>query len=74
MPQALVLQLVERDKHQGATLAGRRWRLDQEVLFTALFIGALLHRAHAKLVGLRRIARLGVGDRNMRNVLDLVVH
>ncbi|MGI8839584.1 MAG: hypothetical protein ACR2F8_02175 [Caulobacteraceae bacterium] len=48
---ALVVQLVERDEHQGARLAGRRRRLDQQIPLAAPLKGALLHGAHAHLVG-----------------------
>ena len=61
---ALILQLVESDEHQRATLARRRRRFDQQILLAALLEGALLHRPHAELIGLGRAAIAGVGNRN----------
>ena len=49
---ALVVELVQRDEHQRAGLARCRRRLDQQILLTALGIGALLHGAHPQRVGL----------------------
>ena len=60
-------ELVERDEHERAALARGRRRLDQQILLAALLIGALLHRPHAKRVGLGRAAVAGVGDRNGRD-------
>lgn len=57
---ALIGQLVERDEHQRAALARGRRRLDQQILLTAFFEGALLHRPHAEFVGLGRAAVAGV--------------
>ena len=56
---ALVVQLVERDEHQRAALAGGRRRLDQQILLAALVIGALLHRraCRARWPWLRRPLR-----------------
>ena len=51
--EALILKFVERDKHERAALARRGRRLDEQVLFTALFVGALLHRPHTKRVRFR---------------------
>ena len=67
LPQLLVLQLVERDVHQGTGLAGRRRRLDDQVLFAALGERAFLHHAHAHFVRPRRGAGAGILDRNGRN-------
>ena len=49
--QTLLVQLVERNKHQRPRLARRRRRLDQQVLLTAHGVSALLHGAHAQRVG-----------------------
>src|SRR5262245_35815674 len=53
---SLIVKLVERDEHERAAFPRRGWRLDQQVLLTPLFVGALLHRPHAKLVHLGRAA------------------
>ena len=58
----LVGELVERDEHQRAALARRGRRLDEEVLLAALFVGLLLHGAHAERVGFRGAAGAGIGD------------
>ena len=50
--QPLIVQLVERDKHQCARLPRGGRRLDQQILLTPLVVGALLHLAHAHRVGL----------------------
>ena len=50
--QALVVQLVQRNKHQCSRLARGRGRLDQQILLAAPGVGALLHGAHAQRVGL----------------------
>ncbi len=60
--QALVVQLVQRNEHQRTGLARSRWRLDQQVLLTALGVGALLHGTHAQLVGLAGCAGACGGD------------
>jgi ATP-dependent DNA helicase RecG len=65
--QTLVAQLVERDEHQGPRLPRCRRRLDEQILFAAFGIGALLHRAHTQRVGLGRCARARRGDRHRRN-------
>ena len=60
--QTLVIQLVQRDKHQGAGLARCGWRFDQQVLFAALGIGTFLHGAHAQLVGLAGCSSMRCSD------------
>jgi hypothetical protein len=61
----LVVELVQRDEHQRARFARGRRRLDQQILLTTLGISALLHGAHAQLVGFagRAGARRGDGHR-----------
>src|SRR3546814_5622040 len=65
LPQTLVRQLVERDEHERPAFAGRRGRFDKQILLAALLVGAFLHGAHPKGVGLGRCATLcgGNGDR-----------
>ena len=60
--QALIVQLVQRDEHQRPAFAASRGRLDQKVLLSPLFIGALLHDAHAEFVGRGRTAVAGIRD------------
>src|SRR5262249_27451986 len=59
-----IVKLVERDEHKSAAFSPRGWRLDQQVLLTPFFVGALLHRPHAKLVDLGRAAVAGIRDRD----------
>ena len=56
LPQPLVVQLVQRNKHQRAGFARCRWRFDQQVLLATLGVGFHLHGAHAQFVGLARCA------------------
>ena len=72
LAQILIGQLVERDEHQCAALAGGRRRLDQQILLAALFKGAFLHRAHAQLVRLCGGAALRIADGNGRDGLGHV--
>ena len=65
--EALVVQLVQRDEHQRARLAGGRRRLDQQVLLATLGVGALLHRAHAQRIDLAGRAGARGGDRDRRD-------
>ncbi len=62
--EPLIVELVEGDEHERAALARGRRRLDEQVLLAALLVGALLHRPHAKRVGLGRTAVAGIGDRD----------
>ncbi|MNH87254.1 hypothetical protein D3C87_1322810 [compost metagenome] len=50
--QALVMQLIQRDKHQGTGLPRCGGRFDQQVLLAAFGVGAFLHGTHAQLIGL----------------------
>ena len=58
------MELVEGDEHERPALARSGRRLDQQILLAALLVGALLHRPHAKRIGLGRAAVAGVGNRN----------
>ena len=62
--EPLIVELVERDEHERAALARGGRRFDEKVLLAPLFIGAFLHRPHAKRVGLGRAAVAGIGNRN----------
>src|SRR5581483_1922913 len=44
--ESLILQLVERDEHEGAALARGGRGFDEQVLLAPLFICTLLHRPH----------------------------
>ena len=72
--QPLIGQFVQRDEHERAALAGRRGRLNKQILLAALLIGALLHRAHPKGVGLGRTAGLGIRHRDGRNGFHFFRH
>src|SRR5215469_3708614 len=65
--QALILQLVERDKHERTALAGRGRGLNEQVLLAPLLIGALLRGPHTKRVRLCRTAVADIGNRNGGN-------
>lgn len=62
--EALMLELVQCDKHEGAALTGCGRRLDEQELLTALLVGAFLHGPHAERVRLggATVARVGDGD------------
>ena len=59
---ALVVQLIQGHKHEGAALARSRRGLNQQVLRTTMFIHSLLHLTHAQLIRIHATARLGVVD------------
>ena len=61
---ALIVQLVQRDEHQRPALSRRGRRFDQQILLTPFIICALLHLAHAHLVGLGRCTVLRIGNGN----------
>ena len=65
--QPLIGELVERDEHERTALAGCGRRLDEKILLPALFIGALLHRAHPEGVGFGGAAIPGVGNGDGRD-------
>ena len=67
LAHTLMVKLVEGDEHQRPALAGSGRRLDQKILLPSPRIGALLHLAHAKLVGARRMAGACVCDGNGGN-------
>ena len=50
--------------HPHGAKSYRWWRLDQQILLTALGIGALLHLAHTQRIGFARCARVCGGDRH----------
>lgn len=64
LPQPLVVELLESDKHERAALAGSGRRLDEQVPFAPPVTGALLHRPHAEFVGPGRTSVAGAGDGN----------
>ena len=70
----LILELVERDKHQRAALARRWWRFDEQVLLAPSLVHALLHGPHAEGIGFGRCAATGVAHADRRHGFALVAH
>lgn len=65
--QPLVLDLVKSNEHQRAGLARRGRRLDEQVLFPALLVGAFLHGTHPELVRFLGFARRLISDVHSRD-------
>src|SRR4029078_7483594 len=71
---ALVVKLVEGNEHECSALAGRRWRLDQKVLFAPSLPSALLHGTHSIWIDTGCGASRLVINRDRRDVIPLHVH
>lgn len=59
---ALVVQLIQGNKHERAALARSRRGLNQQVLRTTMLIHSLLHLTHAQLIRIHTTTRLGIAD------------
>ena len=69
---ALILQLIQGDEHQGAALARRRWRLDKQKAMVAGFVSLGLHLSHTEFIRITRFTRLLILDIN--DIIIYLVH
>ncbi len=72
--EALILELVERDKHERPALTGSGRRFNEKILLSAPFIGAFLHRSHPEGIGLGCTAIPGIRHGNRRNRFHFFCH